>query len=306
MPQPTASPRHERATGRSTAASAGPMSSGPTNGLPTVRPCTSWSYWRTIGSFEATLASAKARSSSSPRSIPAGSPGDGSTLPRRPDALQLARRHAIVQERAIEIGDDGAVVADPEPAVARKAADRRSLDTFPGKDLLQRRPALGRHRQHHPLLRFGEPDLPWPQSVVLERHTRQLDVGPQLARHLADRRREPARSAVGDGAVEPEIARARQGVGQALLDDGIADLDDAAKLRVTWPPARRMRTSRRGCRRARRALRRRRSDRRRCGCVGRRPRGARPTVPQKTSGFATYPWSNRVAPLTVGMPILLP
>ena len=227
-------------------------------------------------------------------------------LPRRPDALQLAQRHAIVQERAIEIGDHGAVVADPQPAVARKAADRRGLDTFPGKDLLQRRPALGRHRQHHPLLRFGEPDLPRPQSVVLEGHTRQLDVGPQLARHLADRRREPARSAIGDGAVEPEIARARQGVGQALLDDGIADLDDAAKLRVTGSRARRTRTSRRGCRRARRAPRRRRSGRRLAvGWAADRAARDRPCH-RRRADCATYPWSNSVAPLTVGMPILLP
>src|SRR5829696_5275240 len=153
MPQPTASPRHERATGCSTAASAGPMSSGPTNGLPTVRPCTSWSYWRTIASLDATFASPKARSSNSTGSIPAGSPGDGST-------------------------------------------DRRDLDTFPGKDLLQRRPVPWRHGEHHSLLRFGEPDLPRSQTVVLEGYTRQIDVRSQLARHLADRRRKPARPAI--------------------------------------------------------------------------------------------------------------
>src|SRR5688572_15218264 len=99
-------------------------------------------------------------------------------MPRRPNALEPARWHTIVEERAVEIGNHGAVVADPEPAITRKAADRSSLDTFPGKDLPQRWPVLRRHRQHHPLLRLGEPDLPRPQPVVLERHTLQLDVGP--------------------------------------------------------------------------------------------------------------------------------
>ena len=51
MPHATARPRYEPRTGKMTAASPGPSSHQPTSGLMTVRPCTSWSYWRTIHSL---------------------------------------------------------------------------------------------------------------------------------------------------------------------------------------------------------------------------------------------------------------
>ena len=44
-------PRAEPRTGTMTAASPGPSSLAPTKGLTAVRPCTSWSYWRTIHSL---------------------------------------------------------------------------------------------------------------------------------------------------------------------------------------------------------------------------------------------------------------
>src|SRR5947207_11560990 len=48
MPQPITTPRLEPSFGRITDASDGPIWSGPTSGLTTDPPCTSWSYWRMI------------------------------------------------------------------------------------------------------------------------------------------------------------------------------------------------------------------------------------------------------------------
>src|SRR5687768_4370109 len=48
MPQPIATPRKVPSLGRRTAASDGPVCRGPTSGLTTDPPCTSWSYCRMI------------------------------------------------------------------------------------------------------------------------------------------------------------------------------------------------------------------------------------------------------------------
>ena len=65
MPCVTVTARVEPGRGRSTAPSPGPSMRRPTNGLPTVNACTSWSYWRTSGSLEAMLGSASSRGNTS-------------------------------------------------------------------------------------------------------------------------------------------------------------------------------------------------------------------------------------------------
>ncbi|MCU0260749.1 MAG: hypothetical protein MUE78_07000, partial [Ilumatobacteraceae bacterium] len=81
---------------------------------------------------------------------------------------------------------------------------------------------LDRHREHHALLRLGQPDLPRREPRVLERDGLQLDVGADPLGHLADRRRQPASPAVRDGGVEP--VGGQDGVDDQLLGDRVADL----------------------------------------------------------------------------------
>ena len=108
---------------------------------------------------------------------------------------------------------------------------------------------------------------------------------PSSAGHFPHCRGEPSGAAIRDRRVQAEVAGPRQRIGQLLLDDGIADLDDAAKLRM------RLAEHVRRKRRAMDAVAPRTASRTTirspiCGSVGRRPRGASPTVPQKTSGLA--------------------
>src|SRR5437764_1778675 len=70
MPQEMTTPRRLDNTGRSTAASLGPSLAMPTNGLMTLPPCTSWSYWRMTHSLLATFSDPRIASSVSPASIP--------------------------------------------------------------------------------------------------------------------------------------------------------------------------------------------------------------------------------------------
>src|SRR3954469_10052827 len=67
MPQAIATPLYEPSLGRMTEASLGPICSGPINGLTTLPPCTSWSYWRMTQCLLATLGWARALSSASLR-----------------------------------------------------------------------------------------------------------------------------------------------------------------------------------------------------------------------------------------------
>ena len=76
--------------------------------------------------------------------------------------------------------------------------------------------------EDHPLLGFGQPDLPRLEARVLERHGVELDVGADALGHLADRRREPAGATVGDR--RPQMLGAVEHVDQQLLGDRVADL----------------------------------------------------------------------------------
>ncbi len=106
--------------------------------------------------------------------------------------------------------------------------DHHRLDVLPVADGFQPRPVFRRHRQHHPLLRLAQPDFPRAQAGVLERDGVQLHPRADLLAHLAHRRRQPARAAVRNGAVQPLVARAQNGLHRLLLVDRMADLHRAA------------------------------------------------------------------------------
>ena len=90
----------------------------------------------------------------------------------------------------------------------------------------QRGQPFGIHGDDHPLLRFGEPDLPRLEARVLERHEGEVDVGADAVGHLADGGGQTARPTVGDR--RPQPVGAGEHVDEQLLRDGIADLHAGA------------------------------------------------------------------------------
>ena len=127
-----------------------------------------------------------------------------------------------MQETGVEIEHDIAVRADDQPAVTGERTEVGQLHTMSPAALAQLAEAVRVDRHDHPLLRFRQPDLPRFEARVLERHEVELDVGTDAVGHLADRRRQPARAAVGDRRVE--VLGAHQHVDQQLLGDRVADL----------------------------------------------------------------------------------
>ena len=148
--------------------------------------------------------------------------------PVRPGQLgdHLALRAAVVEERRVEVEDDGAAVAHDEAAVAGERAEVGQLDAVAVAAGLQLGEALGRDGDDHPLLGLRQPDLPRLQAGVLERDGGQLDVGADALGHLADGRRQPAGAAVGDR--RPQVVGAGEHVDQQLLGDRVADLHAGA------------------------------------------------------------------------------
>ena len=157
----------------------------------------------------------------------------------------------------------------------------------------------------HALLGLAEPDLPRSQARVLQRRAGQVDVGADPLGHLADRRRQPAGSAIGDR--REQAGGIAQHVDQQLLDDRVADLHagtgDIAGGRVHRRAGercaaqdRRVRCGRRARPPGRRGAARSAGEcRRRCRCSRSTPAGWRcsrgRTAPRRRS---------------VGRPILLP
>ena len=139
--------------------------------------------------------------------------------------------------------------AHDEAPVAAERAEVGELHTVavaPGAQ----RPAgqVGRRRPSAPAPR--QPDLPGLESWVLERDHIELYVGADALGHLADRRRQPAGSAVGDR--RPEHRRAvgsGEHVDQPLLGDRVADLHaGAGDAGRSSHPSSGWRTWHRGCR----------------------------------------------------------
>ena len=88
---------------------------------------------------------------------------------------------------------------------------------------------LRRHGQHHPLLGFRDPHFGVRQPFVLERNAVEPDFGADLFAHLADGAGKAAGAAIGDGVIQPAVARGQDHVEHHLLGDGVADLHGAAR-----------------------------------------------------------------------------
>ena len=117
--------------------------------------------------------------------------------------------------------------------------------------------------EHHPFLCLGEPGLPRREAGILPGHGVEVDVGAELLCHLANRRGEPAGSAVGYRVVQTPVAGLDDDVDQALLHDRVTDLHRRAQRCLrSRPPSSGRRTSPLQHRRGRRRLQAPRSNRR--------------------------------------------
>ena len=156
----------------------------------------------------------------------AGRIGDGAPDRLSPRCGQLGRhpslRATVVEERRVEVEHHVTVVAHDEVSVAGEGAEVGQLDAVAGAAGTQFLEPVRWDGDDHPLLRLRQPDLPRRQAGVLERDGRQLDVGADAVGHLADRRGQTARAAVGDR--RPEVVGAGQHVDEQLLGDRVADL----------------------------------------------------------------------------------
>ena len=107
-------------------------------------------------------------------------------------------------------------------------ADRRRLDALGRAQHAELIPVLRRHGQHHSLLSFRDPNLGVVQPRVLQRCILEPDFGPGLFAHFADRATEAAGSAVGDRAVETEVASLQDHIHDHLLGHRVSDLHRTA------------------------------------------------------------------------------
>src|SRR5262249_42765377 len=76
--------------------------------------------------------------------------------------------------------------------------------------------------------RFRDPYLRVGQASVLQRRLIELHTRAQTLGHLADGGTETAGAAIGDGVIQPRVARLQQHIQQLLLGDSVADLHRAA------------------------------------------------------------------------------
>ena len=133
-------------------------------------------------------------------------------------------RQAVVQELHGQVDHVAGAVAHHQPSRGGERADVAQLHLPARAEIRQRRDLRRGHGQHHALLGLRQPDLPRRQARVLERHRRQIHLGPQLGSHLPHRRGQPAGAAVGDGVVQTTIPGPLDHLDAALLDDRVADL----------------------------------------------------------------------------------
>ena len=109
----------------------------------------------------------------------------------------------------------------------------RPLDLVLGADLGKPREVSLGHREHHALLRLGDPHLGRIETRVLERRAVEVDLGTERLAHLAHRARKPARTAVGDRMEERParlVPRREHRVEQGLLADRVTDLHGVPEL----------------------------------------------------------------------------
>ena len=130
----------------------------------------------------------------------------------------------MMQEVVGKVEHHSAAVAHQQVAIVCKRSDVGELDIERVAQRLQSRLAGLGHRQHHALLRLGQPYFPRREPGILEPHVFQVYVSAAVAAHLADRRRQAACAAIGDRVVEGCVSRACDHLDQALLADGVANL----------------------------------------------------------------------------------
>ena len=158
------------------------------------------------------------------------SPGERNGRRRPVPRCESLAWPAFVKEVAVEVTCNPAVPLEDNPSRTGERADRRGFDALVGGDFRQGRPIARGDGQHHPLLRFRDPRLRGRQSLVLQWHPIEVDVGPERGSHLAHRAREAPGPAVGDGVEEPLSRGLEHEVGEHLFVDRVADLHGAAAL----------------------------------------------------------------------------
>ena len=141
----------------------------------------------------------------------------------------------FVQELHVEVGDRVPLVAELQPPGRLEC---RPAPRPPRPRLSQRRfnsgHFVGRHRQHHALLRLADPDLGVAQPLVLQRRGFEVHGRAEIRAHLADGGTEPAGAAVGDRREQAAVAGLQDHVLHLLLGDGVADLHRPAADRFRF------------------------------------------------------------------------
>ena len=87
--------------------------------------------------------------------------------------------------------------------------------------------------EHHPFLRFRNPDLPRAQTRFPERDLGQVDLQPEPSRvgQFAERRGNPAPAQVLQAPHQPSVERLEAGMDEGFLHDRVPELDGAPRLR---------------------------------------------------------------------------
>ena len=135
---------------------------------------------------------------------------------------------SFVQKGHRQPADLGAfIVEDQFGIVGAVVSQVARFDVLGGTEIQHRLHVLGRHGQHHALLRLADPDFRVVEPVVFERGVFEPNAGAELFAHLTDGAGKTARPAVGDRMVQTAggvIAGLKDHVEHLLLGDGVADL----------------------------------------------------------------------------------
>ena len=211
-------------------------------------PFTSWSYWRTSASFDATSGSAKAARRAPVQSARSSSGRGGESA----GGAQRAARRMVGRPRWRNSMSDEAdglpAVGRLDPARSGELAHDGRLDAAArreGEEGLESVSGLTARliRSWLSETRISQGERP----AYLSGHlSRSIRTPPEDFGHLAEARAEAARAVVGDARVQARVPRLEEEVAHPLLDDRVADLHGGGR---DWlRPRRGSRRSRRGCR----------------------------------------------------------
>jgi hypothetical protein len=137
-----------------------------------------------------------------------------------------------MEEMHVEVRHLVTLVGELEPSAGFEGAEYRDFHVLALAQRLQFLPLRRRDRQHHPLLRFADPDFGVAEAVVLQRGLLELNRRAEVYAHLAHSRREAAGTAVGDRGEEVPVAGLQDDVLHLLFGDGVADLHRPAAHRL--------------------------------------------------------------------------